>query len=174
MDNYRCCFPVIDMSLYGKVRVFTERVGCPCLPQWHCWQSFLVDCNNDYSAIYDARNLQRLLSPEIKQSPKQMNRRPAVVMGAATEPAAHSQPRWLPLQQKSRRWFQPGSFVEVPMGAMIKTVQLTEGCRQPSPSLDSSTTCRPCMGNWGGRGNVSAGILSCWNHRPPTQMVHSI
>lgn len=32
-------------------------------------------------------------------------------------------------------------FCRGPHGAMIKTVQLTEGVRRPSPSLDSSTTC---------------------------------
>lgn len=131
----------------------------------HSW----LTGSNYYSAIYHAGNLLPLLSPGIKQSPKQINRRPAVVMGAATEPAAHSQPRWLPLQQKSRRWFQPGPFVEVHMGAMIKTAQVTKGVRQPSPSLDSSTTCRPSMGNWGSRGK-------CILLQPLalTQVIHSI
>ncbi len=81
-----------------------EHVRCVCLPH-----SGSVDNRhwptgkNDYSAIYHPGNLLPLLSPGIKQSPKQINRRPAVVMGAAAGPAARSQPRWLPLQQKSRR-----------------------------------------------------------------------
>lgn len=68
-----------------------------------------------------------------------------MVTGTAAEPAALSQPPWLSVKQKSRRWFWPGSFVRASMGALIKTVQLTEGVWRPSPFLEVSYTCSLSM-----------------------------
>ena len=127
------------------VRRVCFSIGSPADSHW--W----LTGKNDYGAIYHAGNPPPLLSPGIQQSPKQIKRRPAVVMGAAAGPAAHSQPPWLPLQQKSRRWFRPGSFVEVHMGAMIKTVQITEGVLAAPPPLPltAALPALPPWENWG-------------------------
>lgn len=50
------------------------------------------------------------------------------------QPRGPSQPRWLPVQQRSRRWFRPGSFVGVRMGPWLKQAKLSEG-GPPAPPL---------------------------------------
>lgn len=135
-------------------------------PRWSAGTS-------DYSAIYHPGNVLPLLSPGIKQSPKQINRRPAVVMGAATEPAAHSQLQWLPLQQKSRRWFWPGSFVGVHMGPWLKQFKSPRGSGGPPLPM---TAALPAAFPWrasGNRGDRSVSvILSRWKNITSTHFIY--
>lgn len=78
-----------------------------------------------------------LLSPGIKQSPKQINRRPAVVMGAATGPRGPLPASLAPPATKEQTVIPTWLFCPGPHGAMIKTVQVTEGVRWASPPLPS-------------------------------------
>lgn len=124
---------------------------------------------NNYSAIYHPGKRLPLLSPGIKQSPKQINRRPAVVMGAVTEAAARSQPRWLPLQQKSRRWFRPASFVSVHMGPWLKQFKSQRGSgghpllwqRHCSLSRFKLFCQNAIMNQWESNMNVTTLVQSC-------------
>lgn len=114
------------------------------------------------SAVYQPGKL--LTLPGIKQSPKQIKQRPAVAAGAAAGPAGLSQPLWLPRQQRSRRWFQRGSFVGVHMGPWLKQAKLTEGVRRPSPSLPVA------LGNWWDRSGFY-GRIWVWSGWKDTLML---
>lgn len=140
--NSNCVLYTYNLSVACNGMKVSTSCGGVCWVCVLCWQPSLAGWYKPLQCNISSREPAiPLLSPGIKQSPKQINRRPAVVTGAATEPAALSQPRWLPQQQKSRRWFRPGSFVGVHMGPWLKQAKLTKGVRWPSPSLGSSSTC---------------------------------
>lgn len=58
------------------------------------------------------------------------------------QPRGPLQPRWLPVQQRSRRWFRPGSFVGVRMGPWLKQAKLSAG-GPPAPPLPLRSSVTP-------------------------------
>lgn len=129
-SHWILCFLWIIMIFQLRVMKWMEWLWGVCV-----WTPYSPCLTGRDSAIYHAGNLLPSLSPGIKQSPKQIKRRPAVATGAAAEAARPLAAPLAPRATKEQTVIPTWLFCRGPHGALIKTGQtLWGGSAGPSPS----------------------------------------